>query len=81
MPDLSRHLATAATFVLLTAPAWAAGVLGLLQRENVAPAEVLCAATQAPCAPPTLMDGPVWVSGHPAAQPPAPAWARRQSAA
>jgi hypothetical protein len=81
MPDLSRHLATAATFVLLTAPAWAAGVLELLQREEAPPAEVLCAAAQAPCAPPVSVDGPVRVNAHPAAQPPAPAWARRQSAA
>ena len=81
MPDLSCHLATAATFVLLTAPAWAAGVLELLHKEKVPPAEVLCAAAQAPCAPPVFVDGPAWVSAHLATQPPAPASALRQSAA
>ena len=49
MPDLPRYLATAATFVLLTAPGWAAGALELLRREDAPPADVLCAAAQAPC--------------------------------
>ena len=62
MPDLPRYLATAATFVLLTAPGWAAGALELLRREDAPPAEVLCAAAQAPCAPPVHADGPVLVS-------------------
>ena len=66
MPELPRHLATVATFILLTAPAWAAGVLELLQKEEAPPAEVLCAAAQAPCAPPVHGDGPVMVSGGPA---------------
>jgi len=81
MPELPRHLATVATFILLTATAWAAGVLELLQREDAPPAEELCAAAQAPSAPPTSVDGPVWVSARCETPLHVPASALRQSAA
>lgn len=81
MSNLAHHAATAATFVLLTTPAWAAGVLELLDRAETPRDDILCASAQVPCAPPAAVGGPLLVSADPAAPLRATATASRQSVA